>query len=505
MLKSRVKRNTGLDKPIMTFDSFGDHVNVFSSNSVSKLPMSSVNSKDDSFIVTSIKSKDLLTANVELDAKILDEDVEELVYQKAYAELALDQNADYTIRFEQDENDPKKFSVFAINSQIIENNCASIVNKTKYVDFIVAQPLLFQTLYRNNVLASDKVDCFIYIEDDDAFLALYSNGKYVYSRSIGRYSLSYIKTKTDELRGEKTTTADFLTALQNIGVSIENPQDDLSQVLEDMFLYISDSLNQISNRYGLKIQNVYIGSQVGTIPNLSKFIEDRILIPTTDFNFNVYENYKRIDKSWCNILLHMYAKDRLSNKISDELNFTVFPRPPKFVERDGGKLLLAVACALIIGLAYPLLQIVESFVLYVQTVSTQKDTEEKTIIVDGLKAQLARVETELKQVQERVNVQQQNLDIKTGILNSSKQEKSDYPMKGTVLFDLAKFVRSVSLKTVGVDIKDREVSFQVSSNDDKPITQLIKNIDSSGNYKVRTKLISLKDNAYESNITMEIK
>ena len=196
----------------------------------------------------------------------------------------------------------------------------------------------------------------------------------------------------------------------------------------------------------------------------------------------------------------MYAKDRLSNKISDELNFTVFPRPPKFVERDGGKLLLAVACALIIGLAYPVLQIVESFVLYIQTVSTQKDTEEKTIIVDGLKAQLARVETELKQVQERVNVQQQNLD-----LNSSKQEKSDYPMKGTVLFDLAKFVRSVSLKTVGVDIKDREVSFQVSSNDDKPITQLIKNIDSSGNYKVRTKLISLKDNAYESNITMEIK
>lgn len=502
MLLPSNSKNTNISVGnIVTVDPFQGTAYGFSGNTLQKRNLSSLG-KTDSFIVTYVKHKDIQVASVEFDKHLESDELDTAVYQRVYSDLSLDSNYDYSVKYKAQERD-NCYTAFVLNAQILEESSQSIVNKTQYIDYVAVAPMLFSALYSNSCLSSSGVDCFIYFQDDDAFLAIYKDGNYLQSRSLGRYTLSYIKDKVDELSSTRTNKSDFYGNLCTVGIKNDS-KEEITQVLDDVFYYVSDILTNITKLSGIQIQKIYVSSEFGKIPGLSKFIENRILIPTSDFDFNVKVNQKETDKSWLHILMYLSARSYLFSGKNKELNFTSYVRPPKFLNRDGGKLITTAIIALLIALAMPCYWLVSSLIYDWRTDLVNKDIEEKTAQITALKSELQRVKGELENIQKEVAAQETSLNTKTTALKDSYDKKTKYAMKGGVLYDLSNFIREVNVKVQNIGISDRTIIVSLISSDDKPITQLIKNIDNSDKYNVSTKQIALRSGHFESNITMEV-
>ena len=65
-----------------------------------------------------------------------------------------------------------------------------VVSELRYIDKIIPDPFLFEGLYEAKVLNADETHCFLFLDDDDAFLALYNEGKFGFTRGFSMYSLT---------------------------------------------------------------------------------------------------------------------------------------------------------------------------------------------------------------------------------------------------------------------------------------------------------------------------
>ena len=65
-------------------------------------------------------------------------------------------------------------------------------------DFISPAPLLYKTLYKKEILTDNGTHCFMYFTRHDAFVTIYHNGEYLYSKSI-EFSLEKIYERYCEL------------------------------------------------------------------------------------------------------------------------------------------------------------------------------------------------------------------------------------------------------------------------------------------------------------------
>ncbi|NOX14880.1 MAG: hypothetical protein GXP61_02420, partial [Epsilonproteobacteria bacterium] len=154
-------------------------------------------SKKDSFFTSYIPAKDIITASIEMSRSIPDEDLKDAIEIKVYDELGLDSAVNYSITYlETETNDTRNriYNVFVIDSTLVDERLTPIKKQTKYIDYVTGAPFLLQSLYKKNFLEPDTVDCFIYFQKDDAFLAIYRDGEYIYSKSL-HYSLTQINEK----------------------------------------------------------------------------------------------------------------------------------------------------------------------------------------------------------------------------------------------------------------------------------------------------------------------
>lgn len=297
--------------------------------------------------------------------------------------------------------------------------------------------------------------------------------------------------------------ADFLDELKTKGINIEQ-KDGLNYVLDDAFYYVSDIINSVSKFQGLSIQNIYATSCVGNIPGLAKFIQDRILINTSDFNF--FNNIKssNLDPSFLHVLMTLYAKYYISSKT--KLNFSPFLRPPAIYQRDGGIFLIIATSTLIISLIYPIHQLISGIYLTKLINDQNIIISEQEIIVNNLENQLNKINYDIQVTKQNIYDQDQQLGLKKRLLNQIYSKKRDYPVKSIALYEISKEINALGVKTTSIKINDKTALISLISNDDKRITKLITNIDNLKSYKVSTKQIALTGNGqYDSNITVEIR
>jgi hypothetical protein len=313
-----------------------------------------------SFIISYIQSKDVISATVDISRNIPDSDLRDAIEIKVYDELGLDSAVEYSITYlETETNDTKNriFNVFVIDASLVGSQLSEIKKKTNYIDYVTTAPFLISSLYQKALLDSEGTDCFVYFQKNDAFLAIYKGGEYLYSKSL-HYSLTELTEKFCELIGERIDEEDFYKLLTTEGLKSTNIsyQSFLMQLFGELFLYINDVIVFAKRSYDIEnIDKIYIGSEVGMFIGVDEYAKSYLGLESYEFNFSIAINSKEWYVDQIHILMALTSQVYFENK-DDKLNFSTFKRPPPFRERPVGKLIGVIAASIIISIAYPAYQ-----------------------------------------------------------------------------------------------------------------------------------------------------
>ena len=462
--------------------------------------------------VSYIPYKDIMTATVEISRSVEDADLLDAIVVKVYEELGLDTALDYKITYSEvigAGGDDRIFNVFVVDNAKLTSEFDAIAARTNYIDYVAMAPFLYEGLYNRGVLTRDGIDCFIYLQRDDAFLVVYQNGEYFQSRQV-RYNLKFLHEKYVELVGSRVDEESFYRLLSKQGVNLENPteRDYMIQIFDDMFYYINDVLNGISKIYNVNIQNVYIGTDIGKIPAIEVFVENNLKLRYKDFNFNVAINAKDYPLTQLDILMFLVGQDYLVTK-DDDHNYSPFMRPPPLTQRATGKFLGYILLGCLLGAAYPAYNF--GYGYYNNVVANDKTNE-----YQGLEDQLRPARLEVKQIDDemkiiKVDVKQKSAELQNrkDLIYAIADKKDNYAMKSISIFDITNMV--VKNKGTMARIADRNetMTFQVKTKNDKQMTELLEDISKKGIYGVDTKTIVLKEGNktafYDSNISVEVR
>ncbi|MSN96752.1 hypothetical protein F1B92_06180 [Campylobacter sp. FMV-PI01] len=484
---------------------------VLSGNEIAKYDILK-KGKSKEFYISYLEYRDIATSNVDINRTVPDEEIMDAIVLKTYEELSLEPDGDYKINYMESQtvnSDTRLYNVFVINNAILKNELAEIAKNTKYIDYVGAIPFLFGSLYKRNILAPNDVECFLYLQMDDAFLVIYNNGEYFESRSI-RYNLSFIYDKFCEKLGNRIDSHIFFENLKNHGLELDNDleRDILIQIFDDMSFYLGDMITSLSRINNINIKTIYVGSDLGVIKGIDIFVEDRIGLNYKDLDFSVALNQKDFsDLTQIDVLMMLSAQDYLQDK-NDDFNYSPYLRPPPLSQRSSGKLFGIIFAVLVAGLAYPTYQYTHGYLM-------QKETEEKTAEFTEKDAERSRVNDILNSISKQIADIQKDIEKEDKVLvdrenklNAMYDKKVNYPMKSFAIYDITKLTTNRDGMIHSIKNTDSNLTFSVRTKTEKKMTELLRDISLTGGYSVDTKSIILDENqtiSYESNISIRMK
>lgn len=496
---------------IVTIDPYEQTGFKFQNNEVDILDISKTAQKQN-FFISYLKFKDIITTTINLPRNTSEDELTNIISIKTYEELSLDAAVDYKITYAemQSQNENRLFNVFVVNNDLINKNFKDISKKIPYIDYLAVAPLLYGAVYKRSLLPSVDVDCFVCLQDDDAFLAVYSGGEYLASRPL-RYTLNYIKDKYVEQSGERTSDEAFFKMLATKGLELdrenENFNPDLNTVFEDCLFYINDTINIINRIYFINVNSIYIDCSGEGIANLDKFTHSKLGIKTSILNANITINSKHFNISQQHNMMALFAKLYQDEGYEEEFNFSTMMRPEPFAKRKSGQFILTCLIALGISLAYPIYNYIAGEILEQDSQRLNNKLTELNAQANEIKQKLAQLSKEQDEVKGLTAKEQEKLDFRKSLLDEIQSKKNSYAMKGVNLFELTNIINDNDVQITSVTNDDRNLTIAATSDNEKKITELIKAIAQTPKYSVNTKKIysdELKRN-YESNISIEIK
>jgi hypothetical protein len=431
------------------------------------------------FIVSYLSNKDMINTVVYLSRSIPEEDIADILDIKAYEELGLDQASDYIISSIEVESkgEEREFHIFVAEPEVLNELYLPIKEQAKYIDLVVPAPLLYKGLYRKEILNSTGVHCFIYFTRQDAFVTLYRDGEYLYAKSI-EYSLEQIYDKFCELAGEKVDENEFYKILETEGLKTTNYeyQQNLIKIFGEIFITINDIIIYAKRAFQLdNINKMFIGSVRGPIVGLDEYSQNYLGLESVDLNFNYSVNNDEWYTDQLQYMMLLSAFDYMEDETSI-VNLTTFPRPPSFVNRASGQFIIATLAAISIGLAFPLMYLVGSYIndakIYALDIQNNKLQEES----QKYKKILGIKKTEIGILDKKRDKLSKTYSGKTKTLTSIYDKKVNYRLKSGIFHQIAD---ELTKHDVNVDMlfsdNDTLWASLVSSNDRK-LTELIQYI-----------------------------
>jgi len=298
-----------------------------------------------SFTASYLLGRDMISTYVELDKAIPDENIADVLEIKAYEELGLDQTKEYLVKYVEREHVGEKrvFDIFVADPEILRERFDAVADRAMYIDLLIPAPLLFWSIYHKGVLAKDGVDMFIYFERQEVSVTLYRSGAYLYSRSI-EYSLVQIdahypdaKEKEND-KGHFFSTPDMEEAVPGHEAERMDPK-----FLEEIYIRISEVIVFAKKSFAVsEINRSYVGSAIGTIPDLNTYSERYLKISSSEMKFDLGIQSDTVITDQLMVMLAVIASEyRMGKHIG--VNLTIYGRPPVLYKRAGGQMILAVS------------------------------------------------------------------------------------------------------------------------------------------------------------------
>ena len=489
---SKVKTVSG---GIVTIDPYNLLAYNFANNLISKGSINIYDKKN--FYISYLYLKDFISGTIEISRSISEEDLKDAIEIAAYDEFGLDSSVEYLIKYIEVLNhsgDNRLFNIFAIAYYKIDEIFEEI-DSIKHLDYLTPAPLLFDALYKKDLIKKDGVDCFLHFDYDDAFLAIYSDGEFIYAKSI-THSLKKLSEEFAKSIAQHVDEKEFFDMLKKQGLKTSDQilQKHLMKIFSDLFNYINDILAFSKRSYELNsINKIYISSKIGDIKGLKEFCQNYTSIESVEFDIKASKNAYEVDIDPLVHLMIIQAKYFLES--SDEsFNISIYKKDPPFFTTPSGILTKSIAAGFAISLIYP------GYLLYQKSIydknyqSLYSQNQLLTRQTQVMKMALANIEKEKKAIEEKLQIKSKELEFKTKLLKEIYNKKVAYNMKVKILNDLFKKVNKHQNKVVKVANHNNIFYITVRSNKDKKITEFIKELSLNKKYIVGTNLIKKDDN-----------
>ncbi|MDR0580099.1 MAG: hypothetical protein LBG21_05805 [Campylobacteraceae bacterium] len=520
MAKIKKNKSSGTSSSIITIDPYSNTSYKFSANELTENDLKRSSFKKSSFFISYVMAKDIVFGTIEISRSVLSDDLQDALEIKAYEDLGLDSSINYKINYVEtisSINDQKNYvyDVFAVNSDILTQSFSYLKGKLSYVDYITTAPMLISALYKKSIIDQrGGAECFIYFQKNDAFLAIYQNGRYLYSKSL-RYSLKEINERFCSLMGERVDEEIFFDILKKDGLNTSNIkyQQQFMKLFGEVFLYIND-IAVYGKRYCSisQIDRVYIGTEIGSIIGMNEYAKSYMGLEAHDFNFSIAINTKEEYVDQIHVMMVLAAQSHLEFDSEKAFNFTIFKRPDPLSKRPAGIFLGAVVAGLAAGLIYPVFNYGFGFYSQVVHEIKNKEYQEKLVIANDMRGQIASLQQDYDVLKSNYDTESNLLMTREGLLKEIKSKRVDYKMKGVIISDLVSMVNKNNVKLKNISQTNNTVILSLVSQNEKNITELIDEIAAikdevteTQRYTIRTKTILKNSNTsrYESNISME--
>ena len=454
---------------IVSIDPVNNTYYKFQNKKIYKIDKLDFNKKN--FIVSTLDTKDFISANIEINIEILDEDLQNAIELKTYEDLGLDQNIVYLIRFKEilDHKSKKNrhFNLFVTEPSTIEDIFKSTKEQVKFIDAIYPKPYLIQNIYEKNILDSFGVHGFLYFQREDAFVALFKNGNYLYSKSI-KYSLDnlyeqYCKTyrKIDEETFFKTILKDEAW--------------DLEEQLREMFLHINDILIYAKRAYKIdSIDLFFVGSTFGKIEGLNKHINNYLRLNPSNFDFD-YGIEKSVDSyiDQFHYLSYIEAQKSIEGT-STAPNFTLFFRPPPFIMRRSGKFLITLSVSVLLILSIPIYNYIYDSFIKADIQLLQNETNKVIKLSNAIRSEINKLEKNRKSIKSKIEIEKNLLEKKRNIFQAVYQKKVNYLMKAKTIAELGNDMNKFGVYVTKITNNNNQFVLSLYAPSEKNITNFIK-------------------------------
>jgi len=456
------------------------------------------------YALSFLNTKGFISTLIGISKNIPETDVYDVLENKVYEELALDMAVEYLIKYveatHRSTEGDRFFHVFVVDPLTLEQEFTKVVDTIKYIDQLVPIPLLLKSLYVKEYITSTDVHCFIYFQENDAFFCIYNEQEFVYTKSL-KFSLKQTHERFCELLGEQIDLSSFERMLSEEGLNTSNPeyQKNLIKLFGEIFLHISDVITYAKRAYEIKkFDEIYIGTGAGKVVGLDEYAQTYLGIKATsfDFNYGFNTNGEKVDQ--IHQLMHLYG--RLETDERYECNFTIFHRPPPFVQRDSGRLILVAAGSLVAALLYPGvywgLSYIEEFRHALLSKEYEQVHSEKTNRESIINLKLANKSAAQVLLDEQKTAYKQKQDTLVKI----HDKKVNYPMKAKIMADFTRSFNQyrVQLQTIAFseDINaSKTFTFGLTSSNTQDITALLKHLTATkqNQYNFHLELISYNE------------
>jgi len=462
-------------KNIITINPYSDIYYEFKNQELKKLETLTYNDKN--FVISYATNKDMIIASLDVGEGIDEDELEETLEMQAYEELGLDEELEYTIKYQKQDSDELStvYNLFITEMEVLEEQLSSVVDETKYIDLLIPAPLLYKTLYTNNVLENKNVHCYIYFTMHDAFVSIYKDGDFIYSKSI-EFSLTQIYEKYCALIGEKIPEKEFFEIFESEGLKSTNGlfQQNLMKLFGEVFLQINDILIYAKRAYSIdSIQKLFLGSVKGPIIGLGDYGYNYLGIPTfnLDFNFDIKNDEWYVDQY--QYFMVKSALDYIQTP-SRTLNLTFSPRPPTFAKRSSGQFIIGTVFASVLALGIPLVYLVPSYMNDAYNLKLSMNDKslatESTKYKEILKEKQLLIKADKTELKKLKNI----FEGKAKTLTSIHNKKVNYKFKSGFLYKFGKDLKQFDVHLEAISSENDNFTLYLLSKDEKKITKFIK-------------------------------
>ena len=464
-------------KKIITVDPYISKNYQYKDQDLDILENLSFNNKN--FVISYVTNRDMIIASFDLGYSVDEAEIDDVIYMKAYDELGLDTEKEYSIDHQKVDSDESSgvYNLFITEPETIDRNNAETIEKATYIDLLIPAPMLYQTLYTSNTLESSESHCFIYFTMNDAFVTVYRDGKFLYSKSL-EYSLVQIYEKYCAMIGERVDEKEFFDTMESEGLKATDSayQQNLMKLFGEIFLQINDIIIYTKRAYGIdSIQKLFLGSIKSPIIGLGDYGYNYLGIPTfnLDFDFGMKNDEWYVDQF--QYMMAQSGLDYIQNP-AKVMNLTKTPRPPVFAKRAGGQFLIGTALASLVALGWPLSLLVTSYFNDAHILKLSNEDSELSAITKNYKTVLSQKQSEIKKKKKELKDLSLIFDGKAKTLSSIYNKKVDYRLKSELMnsfaLDLMEFVVNIE----GISSQSDSFELRLLSDDDKKITKYIKHI-----------------------------
>ncbi|RLA71601.1 MAG: hypothetical protein DRG78_25000 [Epsilonproteobacteria bacterium] len=467
------------------------------------------------FAISYVNTKGFINSKISITKNIPQEDLYDAITNKVYDELALDQAVTYKIQFIETFNnvdeDNRYFNVFIIDPLTLVDTYAQVSEKIKYIDIVLPVPLLLKSLYTKEIIETNGVHCFVYFQENDAFITIYNEKEFVYTKSIN-YSFVEMYERFCELYGEKIDYEDFINFLSvsNLKETSSPYKEHFIRLYKEILANVNDILTYVKRAYEIeKIEHLYIGSQVSTVTKFDEIAEAELTIKSSEFEFNYGFESDLEYTDQLHALMHVYttmAEDERYN-----CNFTTYHRPPKFIQRESGKLLILIAASLIIAFIYPVTYWVLSYAKELQYELLQEEYTELHNLKSTREATIKNREADKTKITALLKQEKEEYANKKATLIKIHDVKVNYPMKAKLIATLVNELNKFNVKLESISYNENEnfksFSLKLVSSKDKKITKLLKHFTSTyeNRFNFSIEEISYKEDSKKYFSELEVK